>query len=67
MPERVRGFVARWFTPRGWIDPHNVRQIARTTRLLTRGEMHDLFPDCEIVTERLFGLLPKSYIAIRSD
>ena len=29
--------------------------------LLSRGEMTELFPDCEIYTERF--LLPKSYVA----
>ena len=35
------------------------------TRLLTKREMKELFPDCEIRTERLLFVIPKSYIAIR--
>jgi hypothetical protein len=34
-------------------------------RLLTRKEMAILFPDCEILTERMLGIIPKSYIAFR--
>ena len=33
-------------------------------RLLKYGEMQELFPDCEIHCEKVFGIT-KSYIAIR--
>ena len=34
-------------------------------RLLTRSEMAELFPDCELIVERWLGL-PKSYVAYRT-
>ena len=37
----------------------------KTTRILKKKEFSDLFPDCVILTERLFGVIPKCYIAIR--
>jgi hypothetical protein len=52
----------------GWIERPNADQInsmVETTRLLRKSEMRQLFPDCEIVTERVFWIIPKSYIAIR--
>ncbi len=39
--------------------------MVETTRLLTKREMRQLFPDCEIYTEKLLGFIPKSYIAVR--
>jgi hypothetical protein len=36
-----------------------------STRLLTKREMRQLFPDCVILTERLLGVFPKSYVAYR--
>lgn len=60
--------VARWCTLWGWIERPNHQQIATmvdTTRLLRKLEMEQLFPDCEILTERMLWLIPKSYIAIR--
>ena len=41
--------------------------MIETTRLLTRREMQVLFPDCQILTERILGLIPKSYIAVRRN
>jgi hypothetical protein len=29
--------------------------------------MKALFPDCEILVESLWGVFPKSYIAVRKD
>jgi len=60
--------LIRWVTLWGWLHRPSKEQIqheVKTIRLLTRQEMTLLFPDCEILTERLFGLIPKSYIAIR--
>jgi hypothetical protein len=36
------------------------------TRLLTKRQVMELFPDCEIMTERFFWIFPKSYIAYRT-
>jgi hypothetical protein len=68
LPRHVQKATLRWFTPWGWLQKpgkEQVRDAVDSTRLLGKREMHELFPDCEIVTERLAGLLPKSYIAIR--
>lgn len=66
MPERVRPFVARWFSIRGWIEPEEARNLAQpgAIRLLGYREMVELFPDCIIYVERFLGL-PKSYVAMR--
>jgi hypothetical protein len=62
--------VIRWCTVRGWIDRPNraeVDAMVDNTRLLRKAEMRFLFPDCEILTERLLGVFPKSYIAVRHN
>ena len=72
------GCFIHWF-PRGWhvriarftsivglTGAADLKSIADTTRLLTKREFCELFPDCEIWTERLFLIFPKSYIAIRT-
>jgi hypothetical protein len=70
LPKTVQRKVIRWLTPWGLIEkpsPSEVDEMVRTTRLLTKREMHVLFPDCQIRTERLLGIIPKSYIAIRKS
>jgi hypothetical protein len=70
IPVRLRKFVVRWLTPWGWIvrpGRQEADQAVETTRLLTRSKVAELFPDCEILTERLLAILPKSYIAVRRD
>jgi hypothetical protein len=63
LPKGIQHRIARW-TPRGLLTPHVVHQIVDEVRLLTYQEVKQLFPDCHIVKERLFGLT-KSYIAVR--
>ena len=74
------GLFLHWF-PAGWHAPlarflsfrgisgaagmAELREIAASTRLLSRREMGRLFPDCEIWTERLWGVIPKSHVAVR--
>lgn len=68
LPARFRKRLIRRFTLRAWLEPLTDQQIDELvdyTRLLTRKQMRQLFPDCEIITERLFWIIPKSYIAIR--
>jgi hypothetical protein len=68
LPLGLRKFVARWLTPWGWLwrpDPQTVDNEVASIRLLTKREFKSLFPDCTIYTERLLGILPKSYIAVR--
>jgi hypothetical protein len=45
--------------------PAEALRIVESARLLSRRQMKELFPDAELVTERLF-LLSKSFIAIRA-
>ena len=68
LPRAVQKKTLRWVTLWGWIERPDAAQVERaveTTRLLRKSEMEELFPDCEIVTERIFGVIPKGYIAIR--
>ncbi|HEY5298470.1 MAG TPA: methyltransferase domain-containing protein [Verrucomicrobiae bacterium] len=67
-PRSFQKKILRRFTVWGWLQRPTTAQInemVKTTRLLRKSEMLELFPDCEIITERLFGVLPKSYIAFR--
>ena len=62
--------LARWMSLRGLTRSASraeLAEIARSTRLLTKREMHLLFPDCEIWTERFLCIFPKSYVAIRKS
>ena len=68
LPRSVQKAVVRWVTPWGWIERPDARQVqamVESTRLLRKSEMQQLFPDCEILTERMCWVLPKSYIAFR--
>lgn len=67
-PRQWHAPLARWTSIRGLTgsaSPAELREIARTTRLLSKREMIELFPDCEIWTERLLWVFPKSHVAIR--
>lgn len=68
LPKKWQLKLVRWVTLWGWLHRPTKEQVAaevNSIRLLTRKEMETLFPDCEILTERLLGFLPKSYIATR--
>lgn len=68
LPKEFRRRIIRRFTPWGWLSrpsKETVDQMIDTTRLLNLREMKTLFPDCEILTERLLWIFPKSYIAVR--
>jgi len=70
LPGSVQKRILRWGTVSGWIERPNRVQISSmvdTTRLLRKSEMERLFPDCQLVTERLLWFFPKSYIAIRTE
>lgn len=61
--------VARWTSLRGLsgsASRQELQEIAATTRFLSKREFSSMFPDCEIWTEKLFWVFPKSYVAIRS-
>ena len=63
LPKALQHLIARW-TPRGILQPELVHQIIDEVRLLSYAEMKLLFPDCEILRERVLGIT-KSYIAVR--
>jgi len=62
--------LARNFTVWGWMSrpsPKQAHDFVHHIRLLRHREVTELFPDCEIIREKtFFGLLTKSYIAVRS-
>ncbi len=64
LPKRIQHRIARW-TPRGLLTPEVVHEIIDEVRLLTHREIQELFPDCQILKERLF-FFTKSYIAVRN-
>ena len=68
LPVAWRIRTGRWATLWGWLEkpsPQQVRDMVEEIRLLKKKEFKELFPDCEIITEKIFGILPKSYIAVR--
>ena len=68
LPVRWQRRLIRNFTPWGWStrpSAAGVDAFLAEVRLLTRAEMRQLFPDCEILEERFLGLT-KSYIAVRT-
>ena len=68
LPENARRKILRWGTPWGWItkpDQQTVDLTIRSTQLLTKRQFASLFPDCQIYEEKLFGFIPKSYVAYR--
>lgn len=67
-PPEFRRKIARYFTLWGLLekpDKAAIDEMVDYTRLLTKREMKELFPDCEIRTERLLWVIPKSYVALR--
>jgi hypothetical protein len=63
LPKSMQHRIVCW-TPRGMMQPGEVHDIVDEVRLLTYREIKQLFPDCRILKERLFGLT-KSYVAVR--
>lgn len=66
-PKGMQRHLLRWFTVWGWMNRPTGQQVGdflAEVRMLTLREMKELFPDCQILRERLFGLT-KSYIAVR--
>jgi hypothetical protein len=69
-PQSWHAPLARWASIRGLTKSASIKElsdIASNTRLLKKNEFESLFPDCDIVTEKLLFIFPKSYIAIRKN
>jgi hypothetical protein len=67
LPRRLQLRLARNFTLWGLLSKPSAIEIDKMIselRLLTLREMKQLFPDCQILKERVLGLT-KSYIAVR--
>jgi hypothetical protein len=67
LPRSWQRRLIRWCTPWGWIARPSQAAVDRflsETRLLSRRELAELFPDCEIERETFLGLT-KSYLAVR--
>jgi hypothetical protein len=67
LPHSAQLRLARRFTLWGLLarpSPAQIDALLRELRLLTYPEMRELFPDSEIIREKMFGLT-KSYIAIQ--
>lgn len=68
LPRKVQKRLIRWFSLYGLVQrpsPAEIEEMVESIRLLTKTEMQTLFPDCEVLTEQMFGVFPKSYIAFR--
>jgi ubiquinone/menaquinone biosynthesis C-methylase UbiE len=68
LPKKWQKKLVRHFTIRGLLDqPTSVEvdNMVETTRLLSFKEFKNLFPDCEILIEKMLFSIPKSYIAVR--
>lgn len=66
-PKSVQRHLLRYFSVWGWFNrptPKAVADMVDEIRLLSHAEMKVLFPDCDILEEKLWGMT-KSYIAMR--
>lgn len=62
----VYGYISKI----GIIQKTNSQRVARlveTTQLLTYRQVKELFPDYEIIVERMLSIIPKSYIVFRAS
>jgi Methyltransferase domain len=70
VPATLRAKLIPWVTVFGWIERptrERVEDMVAEIRLLTFKEFKSLFPDCDILREKFFGIFTKSYIAVRKD
>jgi len=68
LPRALQRRILRNFSVWGLITRPSqefVDNVVASTRLLTRAELHRLFPDAAIIPERAFGLV-KSWIIVRT-
>lgn len=67
LPKPTQRQLLRYFSVWGWLNrptPQAVADMVDEIRLLSHAEMKVLFPDCDILEEKLWGMT-KSYIAVR--
>lgn len=60
---RLIPYLSVW----GWVtnpSRQRIENFVRNCRLMTKRELQELFPDCEVIAER-FMLIPKSWIVVR--
>jgi hypothetical protein len=68
LPKKAQSRLIRWCSVYGLLQrpsPAEVEQMVDSIRLLTKVEMQALFPDCEVLEEKLLFFIPKSYVAVR--
>jgi hypothetical protein len=68
LPMSIRRKLTRWCSLWGWIQRPSqieVDEFLSGIHLLSKRKFATLFPDCKIITERIFFIFPKSYIAFR--
>lgn len=68
LPKRIQRRIIRRFTAWGLVvkpSQEAIDRMVEETRLLSKKEFQALFPDCVIETERIAGVIPKSYTAVR--
>ena len=69
LPRSVQSRLLRYGTVWGLLtkpSPAEVKAFLNEVRLLSEGEMQELFPDCQISREKWMGLT-KSYVAVRTS
>lgn len=69
LPKAIQRRVIRWATVWGVVQrpsQESIDEMVKTTRLLKKQEIMELFPDCEVIVERLLWILPKSYVVVRT-
>ena len=67
LPRPTQVFLVMHFALGHWAKAKTIHEAIRTTEdayMLSRAMFRALFPDSELLTERMF-LIPKSFIAIR--
>ena len=67
LPKNIQKKLLRNFTLQGWItrpSKETVDKLVDTIRLLSKKEIQELFPDCQIIEEK-FWFFTKSYIACK--
>lgn len=67
-PKNLQRKLIPWCSLYGLIQrptSDDITKVVDSIRLLTKSEVKTLFPDCEILVERIFFIIPKSYIAVR--